>query len=90
MKTFARAEDVEAADEMELTEALLTTEGVGEGLRVLRYETGDVGICEKGTSRLENLKSMLSSGDSSARRDGLIGWNVCGDRFEREARETGI
>ena len=51
------------ADETVLEELSLATDGVGEVLRA-RTEVGEVGTCEKGNSKPEKRKSMLSSGDS--------------------------
>ena len=60
---MARADDVEAADDTVLADAVLAQEGVGEELRRVCSESGVDGVPEKGKLRPEKRRSMLSKGD---------------------------
>ena len=64
---MARSEETDAVDETVLAEAMLVTEGVGDELRSLRDELGDVGKRPNGEKR----RLMLSSGDSRGRWVGV-------------------
>lgn len=82
VRTLARADDVDAMDD---TEALLATDGVGDGLLALLDERGEAGVWANGKPKPEKRRSMLSRGDSASMREAFCERAVGGEGAGRGA-----